>query len=129
MILPRSRAIDLGRLSSAFTSFVELSYVELGPGESLFDGVHRGEREQAVSAFAEYVYDRHDEELAYRDALAWTLNLPDDRFAELLPRLKVRFPHQRDPAEIRRFLELLWARTWGDWRVPGFDPDSYDCDA
>jgi hypothetical protein len=122
VILPAARTIELGKLSSAFLSFVELSYLE--PGEPLPDA----ERDAAVASFIRYVYDRHDQEQAYRDALAWTLNLPEERFAELLPRLKVRFPTQRDPGEIRRFLELLWERTWGDVRVRGFDPDAYELD-
>lgn len=122
MILPAARTIELGKLSAAFLSFVELSYLE--PGEPLPDA----ERDAAVASFIRYVYDRHDQEQAYRDALAWTLNLPEERFAELLPRLKVRFPTQRDPGEIRRFLELLWERTWGDVRVRGFDPDAYELD-
>jgi hypothetical protein len=124
VILPAARAIELGKLSSAFLSFVELSYVE--PDASLFDDAHRSEREAAVASFIRFVYDRHDQELAYRDGLAWVLNLSEERFAELLPRLKVRFPTQRDPGEIRRFLELLWERTWGDVRVRGFDPEAYD---
>jgi hypothetical protein len=126
LILPRVRVIELGLLSSAFLSFVELSYVELGEGESLFDESHAAERDAAVASFARYVYDRHDQEQAYCDGLGYVLNLSPERFAALLPRLKVRFPTQRDPAEIRRFLVLLWDRLWATPDVDGFEPDAYE---
>jgi hypothetical protein len=126
VILPHARPIELGLLSSAFLSFIELTDVELGEGASLFDAAHDAERDAAVASFWRYVYDRHDQEQAYRDALGYVLNLPEERFTALLPRLKVRFPTQRDPAEIRRFLALLWDRVWATPEVAAFDPDAYE---
>ena len=40
--------------------------------------------------------------------------------------LHVPFP-RFDAPEVHRFLELLWTRTSpDDWRIAGFQPDSYE---
>src|SRR5216683_592733 len=126
MILPRSRVIDLDQLETAFLSMIELRYLGLDFGESLFDPRYHAALEDAIESFIRHIYDYHDQELVFRDALAWMLNLPTDRFEAVLGQVKVPYPHYRDLGEIRRFLELLWQRTWGDWTVAGFDPDAYE---
>jgi hypothetical protein len=118
--------IRVDRLSVAWTSFVDLQYVRLSPEQSLFDPLLGDLRDEAAQHFVTHLADGEDEDVEQvRRATLWALNLPPASFRELVYR--VRFPVPRfDPADIHRFVELLWARAWGgDWHVPGFDPDRY----
>ena len=125
MILPDFATINLDALSSAWLSFVELNYVELSAGESMFDAERENDLKKAVRSFMVHVEDNYDQEAEIRQAMGWVLNLPDDRFEQALRDLDIPFQYKKG-SDARRFLELLWDRTWGDWRVPGFDPDAYE---
>jgi hypothetical protein len=129
MHLDTDRPVRLDRLALAVTSFIELNYVHLPPGGSLFDADREEPREEAVDSFLTWLDDAEDDDVAdVQRALAWVLNLPPDRFADVAGRLHVPFP-RFDPPEIRRFLELLWERSAkDDWHVAEFEPDAYELD-
>lgn len=126
MLLSSNAPIRLDALGHACLSFVDLQYLRLGPEESLFDAGAATARDEAVGYFLTYLRDegpvREDE---VRRALAWVLNLPADRFAVTVRRVGIPVP-RFDVEDVRRFLELLWQRAWGDWRVAGFDPNAYN---
>lgn len=125
MLIPRSTPIDLEALAYACNSFISLSYVPVEPGGSILDPAFEDEVLYAIEGFADWVYDRHDQEPAIRYALAWLLNLDDLRFARAYAAMKVSFaPHSELPT-IRKFFELLWGGTFADWRDPRFDPDAH----
>jgi hypothetical protein len=118
--------IRVDRLSHAWTSFVDLQYLRLAPDQSLFDAAATEFREDAVRNFLNYLGDAEEEDAEdVRRATLWVLNLPPDRFRDLVYRLRIPFP-RFDPEEIHRFVELLWERAWGgDWHLADFDPDRY----
>ena len=127
MHLTTDRPIRLDRLTLALGSFIELNYAYLPPDGSLFDADRQEPREEAVATFRTYLDDDEDDDVAdVQRALAWVLNLPPERFADTAARLHVPFP-RFDAPEVHRFLELLWTRTSpDDWRIAGFQPDSYE---
>ncbi|HEX9989831.1 MAG TPA: hypothetical protein VGE45_15320 [Chloroflexia bacterium] len=125
MILPDFVTINLDALGSAWLSFVELNYVEPLAGGSMFDPGRKADLNEAVRSFTRYVSDNYDDEQEIRHAMAWVLNLPESHFEDTLRKLKIPFQYN-NPADAHRFLELLWERTWGDWRVEGFDAGEYD---
>lgn len=126
MDLTSDRPVRLDRLAHAMTAFVDLNYLRLPDDGSLFDEAWTAEREDALSSFVSYLDDDEDDDAEEVErALAWVLNLPGERFVDTVRRLKVPYP-RFDPTDIRRFLELLRARSAGDdWRVDGFAPDAY----
>ena len=126
MELTSDDPIRLDRLALACMSFVDLQYVRLAPDGSLFDAAGDEAREEAVINFLTYLEDDEEEDVAeVRRTLAWLLNLSPERFGDVVYRLRIPYP-RFDPADIRRFLELLWTRAWGgDWQIPSFDPDVY----
>ena len=113
-----SETPSLRRLAHALTSFVELQYFRVGEGQSLVDQGMDEAREDAVQSFLDYIDDNEEDDVeeAKRE-LAWVLRLPSDRFASVVRDLHVPVP-RFDVEDIRRLLELLWARAWpdDDWR-------------
>jgi hypothetical protein len=126
MDLPPLTRIDLDAFEDACLSFVSLSRTRLGPGASILDPEFEDKVEEAVEGFARYVSDRFDEEATIRHALAWLLNLDEERFARTTAALDISFPVNGDFATLHRFFELLWDGSFADWRIPRFDPDEYD---
>lgn len=125
MDLPPLTTIDLDAFEDACLSFISLSRNRLGPGRSILDPEFADQVEEAVEGFARYVSDRFDDEPKVRYALAWLLNLDDERFAATAAALDISFPVYGNFGTVRKFFELLWEGTFADWRVPRFDPDAY----
>jgi hypothetical protein len=125
VLAPEDGPIDLKLLGGLLsTQIIELGYVTLRPGQDAFSpGFPAAAIADAVEQFRVAVSDGGEAQA--RRALAWLLNLPDDRLSELTLTLKMAFP-VRDIAQRRRFLELLWKETFADWKVEDFEPDSYE---
>ena len=126
MDLPPLTRIDLDAFEDACLSFISLSRNRVAPGGSILDPEFEDQVEEAVEGFARYVSDRFDTEPAIRYALAWLLNLGEERFAETAGALDISFPVNGNFQTLHRFFELLWDGTFADWRIPRFDPDAYD---
>jgi hypothetical protein len=126
MILDADQPIRLDRLAYAVTHFVELQYIRLPAEGSFFDAEWDEPRDDAVADFRSYLdHDEDDNVREVQRALCWVLNLPPARFAEVSRDLHIPYP-RFEPVEVRRFLELLWARSFdGDWHVDDFDADAY----
>jgi hypothetical protein len=123
MRLPELTTIDLAAFERACSAFIELSYLEVPEGGSVFDPQFADELEDAVLNFDVWVADRFDEEPVIRVALAYLLNLDQERFARTVDGLHIHF--RGDRAALRRLFERLWDQTFAPWRIPNFDPDSY----
>lgn len=123
--IPPLTTIDLDAFQDACLSFVSLVRVPVVPGSSILDPEHENAVEEAVDGFATWVSDRFDIEPSIRYALAWLLNLDEQRFAATVDRMDISFPVRGDLGTLRGFFELLWDATFADWRVPRFDPDAY----
>ncbi|MBN1204064.1 MAG: hypothetical protein JXB05_03960 [Myxococcaceae bacterium] len=125
MVLTLGNPIRLDLLARAWTSFVDMNYVQLPPEASMFDPDRIERLEEAAHDFLGHLRDNNDDENEIRRAMGWVLNLPPERFYHVIHALRIPYPHH-EPTEVRRFLELLWQRAWADWRVKGFDPDEYE---
>lgn len=118
--------IDLKLLGSLLsTQIIELGYATPPRGETMFSpgGPVEAVRD-AVEQFRMVVESDVDANQARR-ALAWLLNLPDDRLLATTSELRMAFP-VADVRQRRQFLELLWIETFAGWTVDGFDPDGYE---
>lgn len=124
MLIPPHMTIDLDAFAAASLSFISLTRVKIPEGGTILDV--EDEVGYAVEDFATWVSDNWDREAAVRHALAWLLNLDDDRFAAEISSLEIHFPLHGDYGVLRRFMERLWAGTFADWRIPAFDPDAYE---
>lgn len=126
MQLASDRRIRADRLAHAWKSFINLDYVRLAPGQSLFDRAVTDARDEAVQNFLSHLEQTEDEDAEeVRRATLWLLNLPPDRFRAFVERARIPIP-RFDPGDVHRFVELLWERAWGgDWHVPGFNPGAY----
>ena len=125
MILNSSHPIRLDYLDSAWTSFIELNYLDLLENESLFDPERADILNQRVQDFIQYVSDNNDREEEIRRAMAWVLNLPPEQFQKVVYNLRIPFP-RFDVGDIRRFLELLWDQTFCNWKIEGFKASDYE---
>jgi hypothetical protein len=123
MRLPELTSIDLAAFERACSAFIELSYLDLPEGGTVFDPQFADALEDAVLNFDVWVADRFDEEAAIRVALAYLLNLDEERFRRAVGGLRIHF--QGDWASLRRLFERLWDQTFAPWRIPDFDPDAY----
>ena len=124
MLIPPLMTIDLDAFEDACLSFISLTRAKVPEGGSVLD--LEEEIDDAVDDFATWISDRWDLEPAVRYALAWLLNLDDERFAAEISQLEIPFPSRGDHAVLRRFFEMLWDGTFADWRIPRFDPDAYE---
>ncbi|HEY9607019.1 MAG TPA: hypothetical protein V6C85_35755 [Allocoleopsis sp.] len=125
MILSFESPIYLEYLDSAWTSFIELKYLDLSENESLFDAKHTNALNQAVHDFIQHVSDNNDREEEIRRAMAWVLNLSPAQFESVVRNLRIPFP-RFNIDDIRRFLELLWEQTWCNWKIEGFEATDYE---
>jgi hypothetical protein len=124
VLIPPLMTIDLDAFEAASLSFISLPRVKIPEGGTILDV--EDEVRYAVEDFATWVSDNFDREPAVRYALAWLLNLDDERFAAETSALEIHFPMHGDFGVLRRFFEMLWDGTFADWRIPRFDPDGYD---
>lgn len=122
MILDSINPIRLDYLSCAWLSFVELRYLE---AESIFEPKNTDALEEAIQDFINHLRDYEDREAEIRKAMCWVLNLPPEKFKDVVYELRIPFP-RFDPDEIRRYLELLWERAFSNWKVEEFDIDEYE---
>ena len=122
MILDSITPIRLDYLSSAWLSFIELSYLE---AESIFEPKNAETLEEAIQSFINHLSDYEDREAEIRKAMCWVLNLPPEKFEDVVYKLKIPFP-RFDRDEIHRYLELLWERAFSNWKVKEFDLDEYE---
>lgn len=118
--------IDVSIILGALEQFAEFSSLQLPPGASIFE-TEKGRTliEDGTIVFADFVLDAPDQENTIRRALSWLLNQTDEVLADMLRRGHMPFPTQ-DINQRRRYLEMLWNRTFSSWRVDGFDPKSYE---
>jgi hypothetical protein len=124
-LLPEDGPVDLYLLAGALSNqLIELNYLRIPDGRSPFEPPHAAALEEAAQAFHDYAGLDEGFEGPLRRALAWVLNLPDDRLLAVTRRMEMAFPNA-DAADRRRFLELLWRRAFADWRVEGFDADAF----
>src|SRR4051812_7109650 len=107
--------IDLDTFEDACLSFISLTRAKIPEGGTILDAEEAVE--EAVDDFATWVADRWDCEPAVRYALAWLLNLDDDRFAAEVSQLQIQFPSSGDYGVLRRFFQMLWDGTFADWRI------------
>jgi hypothetical protein len=124
VLIPPHTTIDLDAFEAASLSFISLPRASIPEGGTILD--NEEEVGYAVEDFATWVSDNWDREAAVRHALAWLLNLDDERFAAEISALEIHFPLHGDYGVLRRFLERLWDGTFADWRIPQFDPDAYE---
>lgn len=128
MVLTRDDGpIDLKLLGEMLSDqLVELGYLSLRPGETPFSpGEPARVLGEAVERFAELAVLDEGYEARLRRALTYVLNLGDAELDVAAARMRIAFPSP-DVALRRRFLELLWVRTFADWRVAGFDASAYE---
>lgn len=119
--------IDLKLLGEMLSDqLVELGYLSLRPGETPFSpGEPLRVLEEAVERFTELAVIDEGYEARLRRALAYVLNLGDDELGAAASRMRISFPSP-DVALRRRFLELLWQRTFADFRIANFDPSAFE---
>ena len=126
MILDPTDPIDLSWFFGVQRLSAELMYLDLPTGVSAFDHPTALEAiDRAGRDFPEAVADRVDREDEIRRGLCWLLHQPDEVLARIHrtgAHLVLASPSMVDQ---RRFLELLWGRTFADWRSKPLDPDLY----
>ncbi len=120
MILRPHDTIDLDALGTAVLAFADLQYLDLPAGATLEEAAP-DQFAYAVASFGRHIYDNVDREEEVRRGLGYALNLPDDRFAELVRALRVPYP-RFDPAGVRRLFRALWDRWFAPWQRDGSMP-------
>lgn len=109
--------IDLNALRDALVVLAELDYLDLSSDCSAEDAAPEA-LGQARRDFVQHLRDNWDRENDVRRALAWLLNQDDARLARFRAAALLPFP-VGDLAQLRRFLESLWASAFAGWRDQG----------